>query len=151
MASNKYRQFFIETFIARLYENEKVNYLFDESLEELQKKAVDKYLNTNLTYDEIADDIMKVVQELRRRKENTEEKTEAIKDNNELEEMVEESTEVKQEVINIESMEKPKQFVKTDNNKDTQSGSVSIFGIVIAILSIIGFILFAMILNVLLK
>lgn len=83
-----------------------------------------------------------------------EEKTEPIEENTanaELNDMVEESTEVKQEITTTNEMEKPKQFVKTDNSSNNQSGSVSIFGIGIALLSIVAFVLVAMILNLLLK
>lgn len=83
-----------------------------------------------------------------------EEKTEPIEENtanDDLNDMVEESTEVKQEITTTNEIEKPKQFVKTDNSSNNQSGSVSIFGIGIAILSIVAFVLVAMILNLLLK
>ena len=61
------------------------------------------------------------------------------------------------EVTPVNAMEKPAQLIKTNNNKNNsvnssaQSGSVSLFGIGIAVLSIIAFILVAMILNLLLK
>ena len=161
MASNKYRKIFIETFIERIYENEKINYLFDESLEELKKMAIDKYLDTELSYDAIADDIMKMVTD-RRDKYNSEKKEvnqETPIENNseqELNDMLDDNNK-EEENTNVTSMDKPIQFVKNDNinsnnlNIPNQNGNISLFTIGLSILAIVGFILIAMILNVLLK
>ena len=54
---------YIDTFIEKLYMNDKINYLFPETLAELQSKAEQKYLSSDYSYDDISDDIFKVVEE----------------------------------------------------------------------------------------
>ena len=82
---------------------------------------------------------------------------ESVAEGNELSTMLEENPEKSDNEVVTNEINKPKQFVKTNdgnNSNDSgnpQSGSVSIFAIGVTILSIISFILIAMILNVLLK
>lgn len=144
---------------------------YPESLDELKNKAYARYIS-NEQYNKY--DYPQIIAELaqdceRRRKKYRTPSTETthvqetveelettpvqedVTVNNDLNSMIEESTEPKQEVVVSNEEEKTKQFVKTDDTSNNQSGSVSIFGIGIALLSIVAFVLVAMILNLLLK
>ena len=203
------RREYIEAFAERLYT--KFEYLFKylfntDSIDVnvIKQKAVDKYLNSNMSIDDITTDMGKTIEELHaeynRQKRLEEENNmkvqveeqpkaivEPIVDNNvdvpnttynyeeqpkaivepivsttepianvettvdnELSAMISEIP--KKEVVdtNSNNLEKPKQYVKVDKDIQ-QAGSISLFNIVLAILSISTFILIAMILNVLLK
>ena len=144
---------------------------YPETLDELQNKAYDRYIYDeqykNFDYQQIITELAQDCERRRKKYKTPSTETTPVQEtveelettpvqedvtvNNDLNDMVEESTEVKQEITTTNEMEKPKQFVKTDDTSNNQSGSVSIFGIGIALLSIVAFVLVAMILNLLLK
>lgn len=194
------RKEYIEAFTEKLYT--KFDYLFNDSIDVIKQKAVDKYLNSDMSINDISADMGKTIVDLQseynKQKKleeesmavqieeqpkaivepivnniettnttyNYEEQPKAIVEpivsttepianvettvDNELSAMISEIP--KKEVVdtNSNNLEKPKQYVKVDKDIQ-QAGSISLFNIVLAILSISTFILIAMILNVLLK
>jgi len=156
----------------RIYiENEQ---LFDKPLDELKKATVNEFLKAKLTLNDVEKIMRERIAKLKEALDDQEKvketkveyETEPVVENvpventelsvmvGEAEKEALEKDKLEEEVTNGNEIDKPKQFVKVDNTnntEDNQSGSVSIFGIGIAVLSIIAFILVAMILNVLLK
>jgi len=238
----KERKKYIELFVDKLYT--RFNYLFTDTLDVVKQKAMDKYLNSSLSITEITDDMVRIIEDMKKeydRKQreaaekkidempvtavveqttnheelpvtNQEEmeevevvhipvtapsaqpawqtdntpnyadvkfsgilrKTDDYSDSSltktegrkvpdktsdgsivvdELNNMLEEKPK-EEKTENTNDLEKPKQFVKTNNNADNgndSKGFVSLFNIILSILAIAGIVLVAMILNVLLK
>lgn len=148
--------------VAKVYVgNEK---LFLKSLEDLQKEYIQTYLNNNsLSINDIENILLNAIKELKEKQAKEFEKADAnpivveVKPemvsvssepvvNNELNAMVEETSDDKLEIVPDE-----KGVTKVKKSNNSQSGSISLFSIGVAILSVTAFILIAMILNLLLK
>jgi hypothetical protein len=61
------RKKYIETFVEMLYG--RFSDLFSESVEDLKRKAVDRYLYTNLTYDDITKEMISIIEKKKEEKE----------------------------------------------------------------------------------
>ncbi len=61
------RKKYIETFVEMLYG--RFSHLFSESVEDLKRKAVDRYLYTNLTYDDITKEMISIIERKKQEKE----------------------------------------------------------------------------------
>lgn len=211
------RKKYIELFVDKLYT--RFSYLFTDKIEVVKQKALDKYLNSNMTIPEITEDMVKIIEKMKEefekaQKEKAEKKLDAIPDvkptvtttepttnydvqvdeniqqgidsitgektsealgsplttmnkqapngtaANELNAMLDDKPKENKIESMSNSLEKPKQFVKTNNSNNNSNNSggnsgnkgfVSLFSIGISILAVTAVVLIAMILNLLLK
>ena len=227
------RKKYIELFVDKLYT--RFNYLFTDKIEVVKQKALDKYLNSNMTIPEITEDMVKIIEKMKEEYNKNNKKDEPkevdnipttheempVTNQEEIEDVevvhvpvtapsvepdwqmdnipttavdthfsdllrkdddYSDSTITKiedkkapnktpdgsiavdelngmlndkpkeEKIENKNALEKPKQYVKTNNNADSNSkGFVSLFSIGISILAVTAVVLIAMILNLLLK
>lgn len=165
----KYIEFIVEKYYSRF------SFLHDKPLEEYQQKAVEKYLNSSLSIEEIIKDINSFVEKKRKDLENIkheekkiqdedieildeeiieeEEKTEVNEDksNTELSMMMEDNKENIQEDNITISNEKPKVLVKQDTSKPENKGFAALLTVIIAILIVVAMVLVTMISYTLVK
>lgn len=154
----KVRKKYIELFVETLYG--RFSYLFSEKLEVVKQKAIDEFLDSDLTYDQITERMVNLIEERREKERQNKEEIKknenvVIKSNSELNSMMIESSSVKaSEIDKPMEIEKPKVLVKENNNISSTSnnkGAISLFNIVLSMLAIGAFVLIALILNLLLK
>ena len=172
------RKKYIETFVEMLYG--RFSHLFPEGLKDLKKKAIDRYLYTDLTYDDITKEMISIIEKRKEEREKklqekeipkerlielqTKKETEQIpiQENpvvtteppvvkNELSEMFSTPEPVKSNKVQENDIHKQLVKKNTPDTSNKESGVISIFNISLALLIMTGLILIAMILNVVLK
>lgn len=97
----------------------KFKFLQSLNLNKFINDSLDEYLDTDLTIEEINEKFMEKIIELMKDKEKEKEED----NNNEMESMLSEPV-IEEEKDNSMEFEKPKVFVKTDNNINDESGFV---------------------------
>ena len=58
-----YKKKYIEAFVEKIYSNDKINYLFPEPISSFKQYALDMFLDTNLTEEQISENIILLVTE----------------------------------------------------------------------------------------
>jgi hypothetical protein len=59
--SNLFKKKYIEAFVDKIYENEKINYLFPEPISSFKQYALDMFLDTSLTEEEVAENMTTLI------------------------------------------------------------------------------------------